>query len=420
MTAVSVDEPVTGGALRATNFFIGRLLTGEDLQREQRVATARLSRLGRVLGDGVADGLRVSQTPTSTSTRPVVTVTPGLALAPSGLALELPEQTDVALARSRGVAHSEPGGLFADCEPYTASEYSTGSGVYLLTVAPAAAAEGLAPVSGLHRGDPACATAFAVEAVSFRLLRLALPLAELDDRPRLRNRVAYRMFDTAAAADRVRDPFGETTSESLLARLRRTSLSSDEVPLALIGWQAARGISFVDHWAVRRRVTRPDPSDGFGTLVSDRSLAQGEARYLQFQDHVRDLLSTPGTTTMPASQVFTALPPAGFLPVPSAARPGGFHFSDFFRQSTTRGPVHVEGARVAAVLRSSLLCPPLVVGAPEAVWLYAVRENVQAAGAAPPAVRQVLLFAGGHTPYAANAQHDLSYWSFSNLAIRHD
>jgi len=419
VSVVAIDEAVTGGALRATHFFNGRLLTGEDLDREQRVQSARLARLGTALGDGVVDGLTVAVTPGSTAARPVVTVAPGLAISRSGLALELPEETDIALARTAAQPGSEPGGLFADCQPYTASEYSTGAGVYLLAVGPASTEEGLAPVSGLHNADAPCNTAYAVEAVSFRLIRLALPLSELDDRDRLRNRVAYRMFAPDETAVLAADPFGGTIAEyGLLDVLRSTCLGGDEVPLALIGWEAGEGIVWIDTWSVRRRVTRRSGDSAWPLLTGDSRRAENQARFLQFQDEIGDLLlSHPAPEAFKAGDAFVYLPPAGFLPVGTAGAFRGFHFTDFFNGFTVRGPVHLEGARLEAVVRGSFDYAPIAVGTTEAIWLYVVREGVQASEASA-AVRQFVLFASGHAPYAASAQFDLSYWNYANVALR--
>ena len=49
-------------------------------------------------------------------------------------------------------------------------------------------------VSGLTNEPAPCNVALSVEAVRFRLIRLALSAAELADKEHLRNRVAYRLF----------------------------------------------------------------------------------------------------------------------------------------------------------------------------------------------------------------------------------
>lgn len=68
------------------NYFIGKLLTAEDLQREQEYHLDKLRQLTRVvLGVGVVDGLRLS------SRGQQVTISAGVAVDGAGRVLELPE-----------------------------------------------------------------------------------------------------------------------------------------------------------------------------------------------------------------------------------------------------------------------------------------------------------------------------------------
>jgi hypothetical protein len=415
VTTVAIGEAVTGGALRTTHFFNGRLLTGEDLGREQDVQAARLRRFGQALGDGVVQGLTVSVTPGSSATRPVVSVSPGLAVSRSGLALELPAETDISIAGESAGPGTEPGALFAQCQPYQPSEYSTGAGVYLLAIGPHSTSEGLASVSGLHNQDALCNTAYEVEGVSFRRLRLAIPLAELDDHDRLRNRVAYRMFAPEDVARLWRDPFGPAlTGYGLLDELRPDYLRDDEVPLALIGWEAGAGIRFVDHWSVRRRITRRGAPDRFGPLAGDRLLAEGEARFLQFQEHVAELRGgSPPPPRVVARNAFEQLPPAGVLQLFTSSNPQGFDLPTFFGGLATAPAVHVEGAAVESLLRESFAYPPIHLASDEAIRVYLVSENARSAD------RPYAVFASGHLPYRADARFHLAYWDFANYAERH-
>ncbi len=59
MTRTQLDTPFLDGGIRSTNFFNGRLLSREDLQREQDAERAVHERLGRALGTGIAYGLEV-------------------------------------------------------------------------------------------------------------------------------------------------------------------------------------------------------------------------------------------------------------------------------------------------------------------------------------------------------------------------
>ena len=233
-----VGRPVVSStALRSINFFNGRLLTGDDLRREQATELARLQRLGQGVGEGVAYGLEVEEAlATSTKSHPVVTVSSGLAFSRSGTALELAAPVDVSLYREAPPDGAEPGNLFADCQPYAPGTYTAGAGVYLLTIGPDREGEGLAPVSGLGNEPAPCNVALSVEAVTFRLIRLALAHEELVDKARLRNRVAYQCFGAAALAGAVADPFGPPVETyGLLDTLRTQTLTGDEVPLAIVG-----------------------------------------------------------------------------------------------------------------------------------------------------------------------------------------
>jgi hypothetical protein len=404
MTLETLGTPVvTGAAVRSVNFFNGRLLTGEDLRAEQAAVEARLARLGRAAGDGVVDGLEVSHaTGSSTAAKPVVTVEAGLAIAPNGQTLELTTAVDVSLARPGPVPGAEPGGLFADCQPYAPGTYTAGAGVYLLAIGPARQGEGRAPVSGLGNEPAPCNTAVSVEAVRFRLIRLALPPAELLDRARLRNRVAYRCFGPADAA---RDPFGAPPEPTLVERLRTQTLAADEVPLATIGWDmASGGIHFVDLWSVRRRPAAADPES-----------AAGEARLQQFQAQIEERARAGHPETVGATSLFTRLPPVGMLPL--AASAAGFDVPNFFAGLKTRGPFHIPGARLRGLIRASLPMPPVDPQSPELVWLYLTRENRDPSVAGGAAERPYVVFATGFLPYQGQPQFDLSRWDFANYAL---
>jgi len=88
------------------------------------------------------------------------------------------------------------------------------------------------------------------------------------------------------------------------------------VPLALIEW-TINGLGFIDQWSVRRRVTRPDASGGWGYFVGDRRVSEGEAIFLQFQEQLATLeTGTSPPQGLTADSHFQILPPAGVLPDP--------------------------------------------------------------------------------------------------------
>ena len=421
MSPQSIQTPVlSGSALRSVNFFNGRLLTGNDLSTEQSTLQARQQRLGRITGEGVAYGLEVSDTAaSSTAQDPIVTIAPGLALSRSGLALELPSAIDVALARGALTPGGEPGGLFADCQPFAPGTYTAGAGVYLLTFGPASQAEGLAPVSGLGNQIAPCNVADYIETVQFRLIRLALTVDDLADTQRLRNRVASLCFASDVLAQFTRDPFGmPPTTYGLIDDLREQILSDDEVPLAVIGWSIDTGIRFVDLWSVRRRLMRGSTEGDLAAFAGDRRQAEGEAMFLQFQAQLADLRSAGTPSALRAQDAFLFLPPVGLLPLERTVSDAGFDVLAFFSDIPCRSdPVFLEGARVEHVLLDAIPFPPIDPHSGEAVRLYLVREN-QRRPVGSAASRPFVLFTSGHVPYGAEARFDLALWNFANYAER--
>src|SRR5262249_57998595 len=80
--------------------------------------------------------------------------------------------------------------------------------------------------------------------------------------PRLRNLVAYKCFgiaDDDLLTSFANNPFGPpVTAYGLLDTLRAAgTLTDQDVPLAVVAWTEQDGITFVDAWSVRRRVTAP-------------------------------------------------------------------------------------------------------------------------------------------------------------------
>jgi hypothetical protein len=416
MSTIHLEEPLTAGGLQATNFFNGRLLSGEDLTHEQAMNLLGHRRLGQAIGVGVAFGLEVRKSASqSTASNPVLSVKRGLAVNAKGQTLWLQDDTSLAIVRA-AAAPTVTGEVFGLCDQSPPGVSVSGDGAYLLTIAPSAKKEGKAPVSGLGNLPAACNSRYTTLGVQFRLFQLPVD-AELADANRARNRIAYRCFGTNADEAFFRNPFSlPAWRPGLPVDVRPIGLTDCDVPLAVVGWRAT-DIQFVDQWAVRRRITRPAADRDWPLLLSDQRLSEREAMFSQFQDHIGDLLSETNTTSIVASDRLAFLPPVGFLPIASGGSIRGFVFQTFFQNKVHRDPVFIEGARVVSLMHEALDYPPIDLTTGEMVWLYWVRENMQAIDNGllnPPQAH--LIFVNGYLPSRGDARYDVNRWNYSNYA----
>jgi hypothetical protein len=415
-----LTEAITEGGIPWINFFNGRLLSGEDLSKEQTSNLEGRRRLGRAIGEGVATGLEVSLTEgVDTRETPIVTVNAGLAINRQGQTLSLNSSTNVKLTRPINVASNGRTAFgFDDCKPLQPGIYIALAGVYLLTIAPATKNEGRAAVSGLDNIVARCNTHHAVEGVQFRLIQLGINAEEMRDAAYLRNRIAYRCFGIDSGITFPVDPFNAPPPRTLLDDLRPRLLTDCDVPLAIINWTSTEGIKFVDNWSVRRRVFAPSAAGQWETVLGERRRSEGEAMFLQFQEHLEALARQTAPRTLVAAQHLNYLPPIGIIPHTDSLSGDGFDYRAFFGGLTYREPVFIEGAKVEPLFRRSLAYAPTDLNTGEMIWLYWVRQNMKTIDnnpARPP--RAYLIFTSGHVPYQGQAQFDLGHWEYANYAI---
>lgn len=415
---VTTDQPLTDGGVASVNWFNGRLVTGEDLTREQQAAEITRLRLGRALGSGVVGGLQVTAAASSVVARPVLRVTPGLAVNRQGRVLELPTGTEVALTRNRA-ADTTDELVFRDCTPFQPGTYSAGAGVYVLTIAPAVAKKGRARVSGLGNTAAGCNVDVAVSGVQFHLLQLAVPALLSSVPALLRNRLAHALAGTSDPARQRADadPWNvRARTDGLLGQLRDAGcLPDDEVPLAALHWTAEQGLQFVDLWAVRRRVTAAEPFDWLPRALALSVRSDAEAIFLQFQDQVSDVLGRGGI--LPAStaaDTFAQLPPVGLVPITGAGSIRGFDPTTFLGSQGSDELATVDAAAVRELVQRSFDHPPITVGGPERVQRYLIWENEL--GRAVGLGQRVMLYARESLPYCGRARVGIARFNRSRFA----
>jgi len=433
---VNLLNPVLSKRTKSVNFFNGRLLAGEDLTNEQITNRVAHGLLGKAIGDGVVYGLEVTISSQSNAIQsPVLAINPGLAINKNGGSLLLETNTEVALVRpADGTNGSAVAPIFQDCTPVQAGNYIAGAGVYLLTIGPATATEGLAEVSGVSTTTAPCNTKYNVPGVQFRLISIDLQPSELADVNHLRNLVAYKCFGFTSQfnsqASFAADPFNlPMTNYGLLDDLRTNQvLTNCEVPLAVLYWTADQGIVFVDMWAVRRPVFPQAATQMWAPLASRRRMAEGLAMFLQFQEQINDMVEFgvggAALSSIVATDYFQYLPAFGLLPLVSTQSLSGFDSSQFFTNVTHScartsenlcTPFFIEGAKLDQIASRSMLYPPIDLGSEEMIWLYWVRENMEPAAAPSSAVQPYVIFTNGHIAYQGKAQFDLNYWDYTNF-----
>lgn len=414
MATTQLKTPVIEGGLLWTHFFNGRLISAEDLTRDQTENDRAHRRLGRAIGHGVAFGLEVEIADDSTREAPALAIAAGSAINRCGQALVLPEDTRVALTRPES-ATEKVGGAFDECETPQGGTYLVGEGVYLLTLAPAAVTEGRAPTGGLNNLPAPCNYCCTVEGVQFRLLEVTLDNALLADRAHLRNRVAHECYGTTDArrAAQLLDPMGASeASYGLLEDPERVRVGDCEVPLALVHW-TIDGLQFADAWSVRRPPRTRETNPRWLPASSPRLLAEGEASFRQFQREVDELWArSTNPAQARATDRFAWLPACGLLPATELGAARLFSTTEFFATQVTRGPLHLSVDRVEDLLRESFAYPPIDLASDEFVWLYRIVEPSRF-GLAPAAPIPWVVFASGRLPYRGTARFDLARWDLN-------
>ena len=164
---VALQQPFGEDAIRTVNFFNSRLLTGNDMGREQAARREVMDAIGLAIGDGIARVHGVeNRCNIALGRRRPTSVRPGVAVNRLGATLCLKQPVTLALDRAATPGESNVACLFGDCAPLADGDYVAGAGLYLLTIAPAFTSEGRAAVSGMGDTTGRCAFDATVEAAN--------------------------------------------------------------------------------------------------------------------------------------------------------------------------------------------------------------------------------------------------------------
>jgi hypothetical protein len=423
-----LNEPITENGIRITNFFNGRLLTANDLKTDQEAGRSQRWQLGRAIGDGIIEGFEVNLISAGTpTTLPVVGVTRGLAINRKGQTLSLPNDDQVTLRRRIDLPPPEAG-LFGECGVLTSTFSNLDKGAYVLVVAPVSAFREKAPMRNVEPNNAiaGCGNKYAVEGVQFELIKIDInsmtsinPTTRTEieglmnaggdlSLSRLRNLLANLCFGTEELLDTVIDPFRQASGRPAFATYgavdfmrSRGEVTDCKVPLALVYW-AGGSVRFLDMWSARRRVFVTGNSSSLSHFFNARRLAEAEARFYQFHEHVRWIIGLQANPTLlVAAEAFRFLPAAGLVPLRSGRSPAGVLSERFFFNKRFGPPTTISGDKLQSLFHESLFHRSLDLSKQEFVQLYLVAENsaAQTDFVPPP---PYVVFAGQYLPYLSD------------------
>jgi hypothetical protein len=200
------------------------------------------------------------------------------------------------------------------------------------------------------------------------------------------------------------------------------------VPLALIYGTTTGGVSFVDKWSVRRSLTKP-PLTESPLYAPDRRIREGEAMFLQFQEHLEWLRLRSNHEEFDRLRMvdhFRYVPAAGIVPLanpvetPTGTRPLGVNFLRFFDGTEYRNLIDgenivIEAARIVNLLRMARDYPPLDLTQGVMLWIYSVRENMEAMDENPlNPPRQYVIFTTGYMPFLGDPHYTVNRYDYGN------
>jgi hypothetical protein len=160
-------------------------------------------------------------------------------------------------------------------------------------------------------------------------------------------------------------------------------------------------VQFVDTWAVRRSVARPEWGSSL-SYVGEARHAIARATLLQFQLHLRALAaSSASAAAVTAQTYFRYLPPCGIVPLQNAAFPSGFVQAQFFMDLAFGPPRPIAAAQLRSLLSESLGHDAIDLSSRPRLQLYTIAENETAQTSASPPQR-VVIFAGESMPYISS------------------
>ena len=294
-------------------YFDSRLLTAEDLTRDQLYVDGRLREIGQTLGYGILRGLQL----TYDNLNGLISVAPGLAVTAAGRVLELEKTLTIDLGERADIVELNDG-----------NNRRFDRGLYAIIIKYSEVGTDIAEVFPTDLGDKRGFQYDVIsEGVQLSLLRLTLPLPQVDPL-QLRANLMHRLH-------------GDNSVGGLIPE--------DSVALGVIAVSNDR-----PQWLDTELLRQPlRPSAAPGDLQADL-----HRRYQHlFNDIMANRLAGSLSGDFAATDYFRLLPPVGSLPKdsldPVAGRQG------FFPENFNVWIAPLRLADVELIRKESLLLPPI-------------------------------------------------------------
>lgn len=290
---VRLNQPVAQAGDARSYFFNGRLLTAEDLTREQALREGGDRRLARLIGCGVVQGLLVEEL-AATQLR----IAAGLGVTPGGDVIETAGlDLDLSSAATAG-----SGGGFANCAAGLA-DGRPDAGIHLLTLSPAWIAQGRAATLLGEVG--ACNRRTEQPALRARLVPVLEPAGLDTAHPRNGLAVALLSPGRGLAAVPPETRVGWWLRQrSDASSACAPGLRADELPIALLQISARADITWLDTQAARRALS-PPPGSAADQLWPASWATEMQAFAAQFLAEIAAAPSAAGIRWLPPAALPT-------------------------------------------------------------------------------------------------------------------
>ena len=269
-TSIRLNQSVIASGEARTFFFNGRLLSAEDLKREQGQREAGQRRLAQLIGCGIATGLGVTAEVDSTK----LSIGAGLGVTASG---EVIEVGDLELDLQTASPPRRRGG-FSACE----AAFNSGAlltGLHLLVLTPTWVSDGRAPT--LLGDVGACNRNVELPAVRVRLVNLQPKFdSEKVNDNQQRNVLAYKLLEKPQG--------GAKGLVGWWWRDIAPTLSEDDLPIAVVKIDEKAQVKFLDVHSAQRRLA-PPPGNAADALWPESRTVEMEAFARQFLGQLYEL-----------------------------------------------------------------------------------------------------------------------------------